>query len=709
MISTYYGRRYSIQTLREHSYITRQGVSMMGIVEAAEEIGLTAKGKRLSFKLLEQEASLPCIVYWQHHHFAVVYRIASSGVYVADPALGKVRYTKQDFITGWTGAAGDADGAEGFCLLLKTTPSFYEKPGERISVRPFRFLLDYLRPHRMKWIQLSALMVAGSLMLLVLPFLAQAVVDRGIGERDVGFIYLLLLGQITLILGKTGIDFLRGWILLHISTLINVKLIADFLAKLMKLPVKYFETRLSGDILQQVGDHTRVEYFLSQTSLSILFAFFNFIVFTIVLAIYSLPILFIFLVGSSLYFLWIALFMRRRRELDQRRFQHMTENQNAILQMVSGMQEIKLNRCEAHQRRGWEEIQARLFRVRQRSQKLLQHQTLGSVLLNESKNLLITVVAALAVVHGDMKLGVMFAVQFIIGQMAGPLDQMIGFLNSVQDARISLERLASVHDQHEESEVSPGSMPLPAELGFSVRDLVYQYAGPRSERVLDGVSIDIPAGRVTAIVGASGSGKSTLIKLLLGFYQPVSGTIELGGVSLQDISQDAYREICGAVMQDGYLFSDTLAANVALSADRIDPERLAEACRIANAREFIEQLPLKQDARVGHEGQGLSQGQRQRILIARAVYKNPGILFFDEATNALDAGNERAIMENLSHFYKGRTVVVVAHRLSTVVDADQIIVLERGRVVERGTHQELIRNREGIYYRLIRNQLELGG
>lgn len=708
MVSGFYGKNYSLQTLREKSYITRQGVSLLGISEAAEQLRFRTVGASISWDQLKEEALLPCIVHWKQNHFVVVYKISGSRVFVADPAIGKVVYKKDEFLSGWIHHKKN-DQEEGIVLLLEPTPEFHQQADEPVNRKSFAFLFSYLKPQRKYLWQLFLGMIVGSLMLLILPFLTQAVVDIGIGTRDIGFIYLILIAQLVLIFGKTTIEFLRSWILLHISARVNVSLISDYLVKLMKLPVSYFETKHSGDILQRIGDHARIEQFLTHSSLSILFSLFNLLIFSIVLAFYHLPILLIFLFGSSLYFLWISLFMKKRRELDQRRFLQQSENQNTIIQLVSGMQEIKLNNCEKEKRWGWERIQAKLFRIRVKALALMQYQQVGSVLLNESKNVVISIIAALAVVNGDLKLGVLFAIQFIIGQMNAPIDQMISFFHSSQDAKMSLERLSEVHEvEDEETADEPKTGRLPDQLNFNIDHLVFQYEGPHSDKVLNDITIQIPDQKVTAIVGPSGSGKTTLLKLLLGFYQPTSGDIKIGDLHLNMIKNRPYRDQCGVVMQDGYLFSDSIARNIALSDESIDEDRLHEAARIANVLEFVQQLPMGFNTRVGNDGQGLSQGQKQRLLIARAIYKDPRILFFDEATNSLDANNERAIVENMADFFKGRTVIIVAHRLSTVVDADQIIVMEKGKVIETGTHKKLSENKDSAYLKLIKNQLELG-
>ncbi len=707
MIAKYHGKNYSIQTLRERSHISRQGVSLIGISHAAESIGYKTVGVRLSWDQLLSEVNLPCIAHWEQKHFIVIYKVTKSKVYVADPAVGQVVYSKADFLKGWYSTQRDGQ-EEGLCLLLDPSPGFYDLEGEEKDRSSFGFLFKYLRPHRKLLVQLMVGMGVGSLLLLILPFLTQAIVDIGIGNRDIRFVYLVIMAQLVLLFAKTGIEFIRSWLLLHISTRVNVTLISDFLIKMLRLPVSFFETRLTGDILQRIGDHTRIESFLTGSTLGILFSFFNLIIFSVVLAIYNLGILAVFLLGSVLYFLWILVFLKRRRQLDHKRFKQLSKNQSSIIQLVSGIHEIKLNNSEKLKRWDWERIQARLFRVKVKSLGLTQYQKLGSVLINDTKNIFISFIAAKAVIDMDMTLGVMFAVQYIIGMMNAPVEQLIQFIHSAQDAKISLERLAEVHQHEAEQDVSQIKIStLPQDHSYYIDDLCFQYEGPQSKKVLDGVSVNIPAGKVTAIVGVSGSGKTTLVKLMLGLYKPIEGEIRLGDSPVQVLDQDVYRGHCGVVLQDGYIFSDSLARNIVLGDEDIDVNRLAEAARIANIGEFVQKLPLGFNTRIGAEGQGLSQGQKQRILIARAIYKDPDFLFFDEATNALDANNEKCIMENLHQYYSGKTVIVVAHRLSTVKSADQIIVMDEGKIVEQGTH-ETLSEQQGKYFELVRNQLEFG-
>lgn len=707
MIAKFYGKTINLDYLREQSHISREGVSLLGISDAAEAIGMRSLGTKVTFEQLVKDVPKPCVVHWDQNHFVVVYEARKGNVYVADPAFGLVKYTDSEFKKHWLATVAQGE-QKGICLLLQPTPAFYEQDDEQVNRSGFAFLWRYVRPHRRLMAQLLLGFLAASIIQLIFPYLTQSLVDVGINNQDLDFIYLVLIAQLVLFAGETSIDFIRSWILLHISTRINISIISDFLIKLMRLPIGFFDTKMIGDLMQRIQDHRRIERFLTAQTLNILFSVFNLLIFGIVLALYSWKILFVFLLGSAAYVLWVFAFMKKRRQLDYKKFAQLSENQSMLIQLITGMQEIKLNNYEKQKRWEWERIQARLFQVNVANLSVNQYQQAGSVFLNQTKNIVITVIAAMAVLNGEMTLGMMLAVQYIIGQLNGPLNEMINFMHLAQDAKMSLERLGEIHNKEdEELKGKPLLNCLPSNKELVVQDLDFQYEGPHSPKVLNGINLIIPEKKLTAIVGTSGSGKTTLVKMLLGFYPPVSGKVRVGDTDLQNFSQQWWRTKVGAVMQDGFIFSDTIANNIAVGDERLDKERLLFAVKTANILEFVEGLPLGFNTKIGQDGHGLSQGQKQRILIARVIYKNPEYLFFDEATNALDANNEKVIMENLNKIYEGKTVVVVAHRLSTVKNADQIVVLDKGEIVEQGTHVELTAKR-GAYYHLVKNQLELG-
>ncbi|MBI4647192.1 MAG: peptidase domain-containing ABC transporter [Bacteroidia bacterium] len=713
MLAKHYGKKFTLDNLRNLCYTSKDGVSLLSISETAEHLGFKTVGGRLNFEKLEKEALLPCIVHWDQEHFVVVYKIKSKSffrkqakIYVADPACGLVTYTEEEFKAHWLSTKSQGED-KGVVLLLEPTQEFYKQEGEKTDRKSLKFLFSYFLRYKRFFGQLILGLLLGSVFQLILPFLTQAIVDTGISNKNIEFIYLILLAQMTLIISRMTVDFIRRWILLHISVRINISLISDFFIKLMKLPMSYFDTKLTGDILQRIDDHQRVENFLTAKTLGTVFSIFMLIVFGAVLWIYSFKIFLIFFVGSLIYTLWIFIFLKKRRQLDYKYFEARARNQSKTYQLIQGMQEIKLQNCEKRKRWEWEDVQADIFRINISALSLEQKQEAGNIFINETKNIIITIVAALAVINNEMTLGMMLATQYIIGQLTMPIEQTVNLIHDLQDTKISLERINEIHRKDDENaQKELPAQPL-SDKNIRVDNLMFQYEGPHSKKVLNNINLTIAKGKVTAIVGASGSGKTTLIKLLLQYYKPVQGTITIGNNDLQKFNTTWWRNQCGAVMQDGFIFSESIAQNIAAGDNEIDRERLAYSAKIANIHEFVMSLPLKYNTVIGNEGQNLSQGQKQRVLIARAVYKNSDFLFFDEATNALDANNEKAIVENLQEFYTGKTVVVVAHRLSTVKNADQIVVLDDGKIVEIGNHQELIKTK-GAYFELVKNQLELG-
>ncbi|WP_454801644.1 peptidase domain-containing ABC transporter [Mucilaginibacter phyllosphaerae] len=704
MVAKYYGRNFKVQTLRQLCEINREGVSLLGISDASEKIGFRSIGTKLILEDLK-EAVFPCILHWRQNHFVVLYKVRKGQYYIADPGAGLVKLSEVDFIRNWI---SDTDKQEGIALMLSPSPNFYDQEDEKDTSISWGFLLRYLVTYRQLLSQLFIGLGVGTLLQLITPFLTQSVVDIGINTRNLNFIYLVMIAQGFLILGRVSVEFIRSWILLHISTRINVSILTDFLIKLMRLPISFFDTKLTGDIMQRMNDQRRIESFLTGSTLSTLFSMFNLVVFSVVLAYYNMVIFGVYLASSILYVGWIFVFLKRRRELNYKSFEISAKNQSTIVQLVNGMQEIKLNNCEQEKRWEWEHLQARLFKFSVKNLALSQYQQGGSTLINESTNLIITFLSAKAVIDGQFTLGAMIAVQYIIGQLNGPVQQLLGFIQGFQDAKISLERLNEIHQMEDEEPIDKEfNNTLPDNRTITFKDVTFRYPGAGNEPVLQDINLTIPQGKTTAIVGMSGSGKTTILKLLLRFYETEKGEIKVGEQQLDNIGFKIWRSQCGVVMQDGFIFSDSIERNIAVGDEHPNKTKLQHAIRIANIGEFIDGLPLGLKTKIGAEGNGISQGQRQRMLIARAVYKDPEYLFFDEATNALDANNERVIINNMSEFFVGKTVIVVAHRLSTVSNADNIILLDKGRIAEQGTHQQLIALK-GEYYKLVKNQLELG-
>lgn len=707
MICHHYKKNYSIETLSKYCIATNQGVSLLGMSKAANEVGLQTVCAKLSVNQLSQ-VKLPCIIHWNQNHFVVLYKVKNGKKYsIADPGKGLLSYSLEEFCNHWTNFTTDGD-KKGITMLLEPTDEFRSQNDDNTSKnRSFRFLYGYIKLYRKYFTQIILGLFLGCLLQLLMPFLTQAIVDIGIKYNDIGFIWLVLLGELMIVTGRTATDFIRRWLLLHISMRINISLVSDFFIKLLKLPMSFFDTKLMGDLLQRIGDHSRVQNFLTGQVLNVVFTFLSFIIFGIVLFVYNRIIFGVFIVGSIIYGLWISSFLRRRKVLDYELFEQQAINQNKTYQFITSMQEIKLQDCEQRRRWEWEDTQADLFKIQMKSLKLQQTQEGGSIFINEVKNILITVFAATAVINGQISLGAMLAIQYIVGQLNSPVEQFMSFIYSLQDVKISLERINEIHEGKNEESKENQAKTFDSEKSIKIENIDFKYDPHALKNTLEGISFDIQEGKVTAIVGASGSGKTTLIKLMLGYYRVMAGSISIAGRNINEYNLKWWRRHCGVVMQDGVIFSESIARNIAVNDEEVDIARLEQAAKIANIHDYVMGLPLKYNTIIGRDGVGLSQGQKQRILIARAVYKNPDFIFLDEATNALDAKNERAIVENLDEFYKGRTVIVVAHRLSTVKKADQIIVVDGGKVVEIGNHTSLIEKR-GAYYNLVKNQLELG-
>lgn len=707
MICNHYGKNISVRTLSTICFASNEGVSLKGLSEAATLLGFNTYSCRVNISDLS-ESNIPCILHWNQKHFVVLYKIKNNHYYIADPGRGEIIYSEEEFKKYWISTIVDGKDM-GIALFLNPEPTFYQKIEDKTNIpRSFSFLFSYVKQYRKYFGQIVLGLLVGCVLQLIFPFLTQAIVDIGITHKNINFIWLILLGQIMLTFSRSIIDFIRRWLLLHISMRINISFVSDFFIKLLKLPMSFFDTKLMGDLLQRISDHSRVENFLTKELLSITFSILSFIIFGIVLCVYDKLIFCVFLLGSLIYGAWLMVFIKRRRVLDYEIFDKQAKNNNYTYQFITSMQEIKLQDCEQRRRWEWEDVQTELFEVQMKGLKLQQTQEAGSIFINEVKNIVITVLSATAVINGEMTLGMMLAIQYIIGQLNSPVEQLMSFIYTIQDVKIGLERINEVHlNDNEENSNRRIATLNKDDYSITISNVAFKYDPHALKNTIENINFSIPQGKVTAIVGASGSGKTTLIKLMLGYYPVRNGNIKIGESYISEINLKWWRRQCGVVMQDGVIFSESIARNIAIDDGEIDKERLVKAAEIANIHDYIMGLPLKYNTKIGRDGVGLSQGQKQRILIARAVYKNPQFIFFDEATNALDAKNERAIVENLNEFYKGRTVVVVAHRLSTVKNADQIVVLDAGKVVEVGDHNSLIA-KQGTYYNLVKNQLELG-
>ena len=750
MVAKHYGKNIAIQHLRNLCEIGKEGVNLLGIANAAEAVGFRTRAVKLTYKQFIEDAPTPCILHWGQNHFVVAPPPPKGGfrklltnfipasfnndLLLADPARGLIKIDKKEFLKQWASITIDGEPA-GIALLLEPTTAFYkeeeiqnnknnhwnkegvsnssslERSGEVKA--SWSIIIPYFLAQKKFLLQLVMGLVAGSILQLIFPFLTQGIVDIGIQTHNLPFIYMVLIAQLMLSFGRVFIDFIRSRLLLYISTRINVSILSDFWIKLMKLPLSYFDSKQTGDIIQRLGDHQKIQNFLTGSALNTFFSLFNFAIFSVVLLQYNPTVFVVFCIGSTIYFLWIRLFLSYRRTLNYKYFALASKENTATMQLKNGMQEIRLNNAEQYRRWEWEGLQAQLFKLQFKNLSLSQAQQAGAFFINEGKNIVITFLVAKSVMDGQLTLGAMLAVQYIIGQLNSPIEQIVGFVQQAQDAKISLERLNEIHSLEEESHssnlvVGLGVRSLPTNQSLVFNNLSFTYTGAGNEPVLQNINVTIPQGKVTAIVGMSGSGKTTFLKLLLRFYEKYEGEIEFEErKSWKSLDHSFWRSKCGSVMQDGYIFNDNIANNIAVTDGNPDYERLTNACKIANILPFIESLPLGFNTKIGAEGNGISQGQKQRILIARAVYKNPDYLFFDEATNALDANNEKEIMEQLNEFFKGRTVVVVAHRLSTVKNADNIVVLKNGIITEQGNHETLV-NKRSDYYELVKKQLELG-
>lgn len=752
MVARHYGKHIAAEKLRTEAQIGKEGVSLLGLSDAAEKIGFRTQGVKISLNDLVHDVPLPAILHWGQSHFIVLYKVKNQKLYIADPAAGLFILTIEEFKRKWI--SDKNSGIEtGVALLLEPTVKFYnqEEQKETAGLR-FKNLIRYITPYKGWAFQLILGMGIASLLQLGLPFLTRSVVDIGVNTGNVRFVFLVLIAQAALLAGRMVVEFVRSWILLFISTRINISILTDFLIKLMKLPIGFFDSKHTGDIMQRMNDHQRIETFLTGSSLNTFFSLFNLVVYSVVLLFFNASIFFVFLVASILYSFWVIVFLKRRKALDYKHFDIAAREQGITIQLVQGMQEIKLHGCEKPMRWSWERLQARLFKLSIKSMNLNLWQQSGAFFINEGKNILATFLSARAAIRGEITLGDMLAIQYIIGQLNSPIEQLIAFVQSWQNAKISLDRLNEIHKLEDEepagkpfirelpaafrkqlvggkhhqshenydpeammrpgnndrfSSGNPSSQPADTTASINFRNVWFTYTGAGNEPVLRNINLQIPEGKTTAIVGVSGSGKTTLLKLLLKFYEPQQGEIRLGNTPFSEMSHAVWRKHCGVVMQDSFIFNDSIARNISIGEEAVDMKRLQHALRVANIDEFVESLPLGLNTRIGTEGTGVSMGQKQRILIARAVYRDPRFLFFDEATNSLDANNESIIIQNLESFFKGRTVLVVAHRLSTVKHADQIVVLKAGEIAECGTHQELI-HMKGEYYTLVKNQLELG-
>lgn len=708
MVAKFYGKTFPQHYIKSTSYQKRSGTTLLGLSDAAEKLGFRTVGVKITWEQLASEVNMPCIVNWNQKHFVVVYRIEKDKIIVGDPAQGILKYDKKTFLTSWYSIVDDIKGKMGIVLLLEPTPSFYNSEDVKENKINFLHLLKYLKPHTKYLLNIALGILVGSVLSLIFPLLTQSIVDVGIGNNDLNFIIIILVAQVALIIGQAANSLIKNWLMLHLTTRVNISLVSDFLGKLMRLPIAFFDSKKVGDLLQRIGDFGRIQTFLTEVLISISMAIVGFVVYSFIMLGYNGFIFAVFLLGSILYIAWILIFLKRRRKLDYMRFQESASNQSSIIQIINGMQDIKLSNCEKKKQWEWEKIQVKLYDISIKGLTLAQTQHIGGLFIDQLKNMLITFIAAKSVLNGNMTLGMMIALQYIIGQLNAPVYQFVQFIQSTQDTKISLERLNEIQMIEDEEPKDIAKInEIPPNADIVLKDVIFQYDGPRSRKVLNNINLTIKANKTTAIVGVSGSGKTTLLKLILGFYEPSHGVVLLNNIPIKNYSDREWRHNCGVVMQEGVIFSDTIINNIGASDDNIDFSKVERAVNVANLKQFIEALPLGFNTQIGVEGNGISTGQKQRILIARAIYKDANYILFDEATNSLDANNELVIMNNLSKAFYGKTAVIVAHRLSTVKNADNIIVLDNGVIVEQGDHNELIK-RKGHYFNLVKNQLELG-
>lgn len=714
MICSYYKKNYSLKFLRENSFITREGVSLLGISEASSKIGLESASVKFStYQLYDKKSIFPCILHWNNNHFVILRKISKNiftnkySFHISDPAHGLLKLNKIKFEESWL-----SDNEKGVALFLTPTKLFYElQPIEEDTIS-LKYLLNYLNPFKKKMYWMFLLIFLGSCLTLTLPFLSESLIDNGVNQKNLNLVSLILLAQLAVFIGTLTIEIIRNWLMLYVGTKISITIISDFLRKIINLPINFFDTKLMGDFNQRIQDNERIENFLTSQSLITFFSIITFSVFFGVLLYYNVTILIIYFSLTVLSILWSSYWLKKRSILDYYRFQHRSRNQESIYEIINGVTEMKLNQFEDYKLKKWKNIQEKLFKINIKILRIDQFQFTGFEFINRLKNILVTYFSATYVIQGSMSLGELLSISYIVGQMNNPVNQLVSFFRSLQDAKLSLVRLNEVqnHPTEEQSENQKTiliSKSNSKTSGIEFQNLSFQYEGPKSPYVLKNINFTIPEGKITAIVGASGSGKTTLMKLLLKFYEPTEGELSFNSDNINNISPKSLRENCGVVMQDGFIFSDTIERNIATGDENINKEKLQNAVKIANIDEFINSLPLGYNTKIGASGNGISGGQKQRILIARAVYKNPHYIFFDEATSALDAENEKIIHDNLQQFFKGKTVLIIAHRLSTVKNADQIIVLKNGEIAEIGDHQQLVQNKAD-YFNLVKNQLELG-